>query len=113
MKDDDVIVGFITAWDIPCISENKAIHIDTIAVDPEFQKKGYGTKLIEYFISTVSKENLVTLDTKKSIPAFSLYKKLGFIETEIISMQKSPLLDRLQAEIEEYKARINELSTPK
>lgn len=113
LKDNSETVGFITAWDIPCPDSGDAIHIDTIAVAPECQRKGYGTKIIEMFIQTISKEKLVVLDTKKDKPAFALYKKLGFVETEVISMQKSPLLDRLEAEIKEQKAELKKIMAEK
>lgn len=113
LKDNSKIVGFITAWDILCPDSGDAIHIDTIAVAPECQKKGYGTIMIEKFIQTISKEKLVVLNTKKNLPAFALYKKLGFMETEMISMQKSPMLDKLKDEIEEQKAELKRLMAEK
>lgn len=53
------------------------------------------------------------LNTKKNLPAFALYKKLGFMETEMISMQKSPMLDKLKDEIEEQKAELKRLMAEK
>ena len=59
--------------------------------------------MINEFIKMISKEKLIELNTKKTIPAFNLYKKLGFIETEFVILQKSPQMDRVMAEIEENK----------
>lgn len=109
IKDGADIVGIIIAWDRPSPEPGEIIYVDTIAVAPEHQRKGYGTALINEFIRTVSGEKLLILNTKKNIPAYELYKKLGFYETEFVTMQKSPLLDKLMAEREELNAKIKKL----
>lgn len=98
VKDDGDIVGIIVAWDRLSPEPGEIIYVDTIAVAPRHQRKGYGTALINEFIRTVSGEKLLILNTKKNLPAYELYKKLGFYETEFVTMQKSPLLDKLMAE---------------
>lgn len=109
LKDDGKTVGFITAWDMLSVESENAIYIDAIAVAPECQKKGYGTIIIEEFIRAVSKEKLVVLNTEKNLPAYALYKKLGFVETEMIVMQKSPKIDKVKAELEKQKAELKEI----
>lgn len=113
LKDDSKIVGIITAWDILCPEMEDAIHIDVIAVAPECQKKGYGTTMINEFVRTISKEKMIVLNTKKTLPAYGLYKKLGFIESEVVTMQKSPVIEKLMAEIEEQKALMKKLLAEK
>lgn len=113
LKDTGKIVGIITAWDILCPEMEDAIHIDAIAVAPEYQKKGYGTTMINEFIRTISKEKMIVLNTKKNLPAYGLYKKLGFIESEVVTMQKSPMIEKLMAELEEQKALMKKLLAEK
>lgn len=113
LKDDSKIVGIITAWNILCPETEDAIHIDSIAVAPECQKKGYGTIMINEFIRTISKDKMVVLNTKKTLPAYGLYKKLGFIESDVVTMQKSPVIEKLKDEIEEQKALLKKLMAEK
>lgn len=103
LKDDNEIVGIITAWDTLSPYLGESIYVDTVAVAPKCQRNGYGTMMINEFIKMISKDKLIELNTKKKIPAFNLYKKLGFIETEFVILQKSPQMDRVMAEIEENK----------
>ena len=103
LKDDNEIVGIITAWDTLSPYLGESIYVDTVAVAPKCHRNGYGTMMINEFIKMISKDKLIELNTRKTIPAFNLYKKLGFIETEFVILQKSPQMDRVMAEIEENK----------
>ena len=113
LKDDTKIVGFITAWDILSPDLGDSIYVDTIAVAPECQKKGYGTTMINEFVRTISKDKIIVLNTKKNLPAYDLYKKLGFVETEFVTMQRSPIIEKLIAELEEQKALLKTLMAEK
>lgn len=46
----DVIVGFLTACEIPGIL-SRNIKIDTVAIAPEYQNKGYGTVMMNEFFN--------------------------------------------------------------
>jgi predicted GNAT family N-acyltransferase len=49
-----------------------------VAVLPEFQNQGIGTKLIEKFIETAKQKNLKRLRLRSRISALNFYQKLGF-----------------------------------
>lgn len=60
----DVIVGFLTACEIPGIL-SRNIKIDTVAIAPEYQNKGYGTVMMNEFFNLF--ENAVfSLETKET-----------------------------------------------
>lgn len=48
---DEQIVGYITALEIPSLVDDNTIYIDSIAVAPEFQKKGYGKEALTHFMN--------------------------------------------------------------
>ncbi|MBO7718162.1 GNAT family N-acetyltransferase, partial [Candidatus Saccharibacteria bacterium] len=47
-KEGDRIVGFATAYTLLKPDGRKAFYLDAIDVMPEYQGKGYGTKLTEF-----------------------------------------------------------------
>lgn len=60
----DVILGFLTACEIPGIL-SRNIKIDTVAGAPEYQNKGYGTAMMNEFFNLF--ENAVfSLETKRN-----------------------------------------------
>lgn len=62
--------------DCACISE--------VAIDDNFQNKGYGYKFLAFVFRKISKDyHFVVLHVKKgNIPAYRLYTKMGFVEKE-------------------------------
>lgn len=74
----DVIVGFLTACEIPGIL-SRNIKIDTVAIAPEYQNKGYGTVMMNEFFNMF--ENAVfSLETIRNSISYKLYSKVGFKE---------------------------------
>jgi ribosomal protein S18 acetylase RimI-like enzyme len=74
------IVGFITTI---ISKESNTGRIQTLAIHPNYQRKGIGTELINHALKYFKKEGLklARIDVKESnISAFELYKKLGFKE---------------------------------
>jgi predicted GNAT family N-acyltransferase len=53
-------------------------NISYVAVLPDFQKQGIGTKLMEKLIEQSRKKNLQRLKLKSRITAVNFYQKLGF-----------------------------------
>ncbi|AWP34093.1 ribosomal-protein-alanine N-acetyltransferase [Pantoea vagans] len=52
-----------------------------IAVDPDFQRRGYGRQLLQHLIDELIKRNVLTLWLEvraSNLPAISLYEQLGF-----------------------------------
>ncbi|MBE9121416.1 GNAT family N-acetyltransferase [Tychonema sp. LEGE 07199] len=54
--------------------------ISYVAVLPEFQNQGIGTKLIENLIVKAQAKNLKTLRLKSRINAIKFYQRIGFTE---------------------------------
>ncbi len=78
---DEKIIGYIGFW----ITFETA-QITNIAIDEEFQQKGYGTLLMNRCIEEVEKakcEN-ITLEVRVgNHKAIALYERLGFIKANI------------------------------
>ncbi|MBE9094052.1 GNAT family N-acetyltransferase [Tychonema sp. LEGE 07203] len=55
-------------------------NISYVAVLPEFQNQGIGTKLIENLIVKAQAKNLKTLRLKSRINAIKFYQRIGFTE---------------------------------
>lgn len=73
---DNTIVGYIGSWFL-----SDLIHITTVAVHPDYRRKGIGEKLMNYILDIGKKENYKTcvLEVRVSNErAIELYKKLGF-----------------------------------
>jgi ribosomal protein S18 acetylase RimI-like enzyme len=56
--------------------------ISYVAVLPEFQNQGIGTKLIEKLIAKAQEKNLKTLRLMSRINAIKFYQKIGFSEQD-------------------------------
>jgi len=56
--------------------------ISYVAVLPQFQNQGIGTKLIKQLIAKAQQKNLKTLRLMSRINAIKFYQKLGFSEQE-------------------------------
>jgi ribosomal protein S18 acetylase RimI-like enzyme len=54
-----------------------------VAVLPEFQNQGIGTKLLEKLIEKAKERNFKTLRLMTRLSAMGFYKKLGFLEQGI------------------------------
>ncbi len=78
---DKKIIGYIGSWFL-----GDLIHITTIAVDPEYRRKGVGKKLMDFIIDIGKNEKVkkVVLEVRVSnLIAQKLYEKLGFIIEKI------------------------------
>lgn len=80
---NEVIIGYI----IGVIKRGSEGHIISIAVDPNYRRKGYGSKLmlelIKYFKSNGVKIVRLEVNIKNSI-ARKFYERLGFTPIDII-----------------------------
>ncbi len=107
LKDGDVILGFVTALKRPSILEGECIFIDAIAVAPEHQKQGNGSLMLDMFMKLFSDKAFIELNTKKSLPAYGMYKEKGFIPNQdVVSLYYNKRASEIAREIEELKARI-------
>ena len=83
LKFDNKIIGYI-AFDI--VLEN--MDIQSIVIDKNYQRKGYGTALLNFAITYANKNNVhnIFLEVRKSnTNAINLYIKNGF---EFINVRK-------------------------
>lgn len=74
--DDGKVIGYIIATDVAGEAE-----IQRIAIDNRYRKNGYGTVLLESYISDCIRKGIscIHLEVRKSnLPAVSLYEKSGF-----------------------------------
>ena len=72
------IIGYAIFW-----FGVEEVHILNITVEPKVQKRGYGSKLLNYVLDYCSKEKYprVLLEVRtKNIPAIALYKSKGFAQ---------------------------------
>ncbi len=80
-EDQDLIIGYVGMWFLP-----GEIHITSLAVAPEYRRKGIASRLIEevYKAAQEKKVYRITLEVRASNKvARQLYKKEGFAETGI------------------------------
>jgi len=100
LAEANTIIGMITAIIIPGICDD-SIHIDVVAITPEYQNKGYGTQMLNEFIKCTGGK-LYSLITKRNCDGYKLYKKAGFDdERDIAYMNMIPgLTDELMRMIE-------------
>lgn len=63
-------------------SKNSNTHIQSLVVDPYYFRQGIGEKLIFFIFKTYNSTNFSVETGLANLPAVSLYKKFGFIETK-------------------------------
>ncbi len=62
--------------------DNKTIEIKNIATYPQYQKRGYGSKLLEFIFNRYKNiAKVIILGTGENEKTLNFYKKRGFIET--------------------------------
>lgn len=84
IKDNEKFAGYIASAEIFEQYPNHLVIVE-LFIDPEFQGKGFGTKLIDQLIKEAKKRNLdglITQTEKENIPAQCLYEKQGFQEID-------------------------------
>ena len=75
----DNIIGYIFTHKI-----DKDVQILNIAIDTAYQHKGYGERLLSYFMDQLDEDISIILEVRKSnFPAINLYLKFGFSELSI------------------------------
>jgi ribosomal-protein-alanine N-acetyltransferase len=89
----EIAVGYCTGFIMNsiCYNENR-LDIESLYVKDEYRRKGIGKKLIKFIEKEAILKNITHFHIntyKKNLPAKSLYKKLGFNETEEILLDKT------------------------
>ena len=81
-----ISIGYIKHW-----CSGTEYMIDEFCINTDEQRKGYGTIFVKQIEDLLRQKNIhvIYLITQKNVPAYSFYKKLGFIEqSETISFYK-------------------------
>ncbi len=87
IEDDDKVVGHITYSKNTLCVDNKKIDVVTlgpVGIDPNYQKRGYGSKLIEY---TLDKANDLGISYVFIIGDENYYKRFGFVDASKYNIQ--------------------------
>lgn len=86
------MMGDEVAGTVALINESdNAFELAKMAVSPDFRGKGIGDLLIEaccHYSRQIGKQNIILLSNTKLAPAINLYRKHGFMETDLD--QRSP-----------------------
>ena len=75
-KAEKRVIGYVIYWKIM-----EEVHINNIAVHPDFRRKGIARYVLREILAKVEKEGarFITLEVRPSNKAaLSLYRKLGF-----------------------------------
>lgn len=77
-EEDGVIVGFVFCT----VFGSFRATIQEIAVEPEYQCKGYGSALIEHALDCFKEMGITAVDlvANKNAPAYKMYRKMSFVE---------------------------------
>ncbi len=73
-------------WNYPCKDE-EALILHTLTVSPKHFNKGYGKKFFEFYENFAREHgySVLRIDTQaKNLRARAIYKKLGYIEADIV-----------------------------
>ena len=87
IEDDDKVVGHITYSKNTLCVDNKKIEgvtLGPVGIDPNYQKRGYGSKLIEY---TLDKANDLGISYVFVIGDENYYKRFGFVDASKYNIQ--------------------------
>lgn len=104
LAEGETIIGIITAIFVPSIGMN-SISVDTVAVSPAYQHKGYGTQMFRRFFEKTH-GSFYSLNAQRSKNGYKLYEKVGFSdETDRAYMIYMPsVTDRIRWLESELKA---------
>ena len=75
-QDDDLAAA------VELKNENNNTHIQSLVVDPYYFRQGIGEKLVGFIFKTYNTPTFSVETGLANLPARSLYKKFGFIETK-------------------------------
>ena len=85
LESDSIVMGGIFAHE-KVWWNNSEVFVEEMFVEPELQRKGYGTRLLNQVEDYIAKKELagMTLSTNRYAPAPLFYKKNGFVDCEHI-----------------------------
>lgn len=79
-KRENEVLGFILAYKCPTFGGHYYLYIDTFVVNSDAQGKGIGRTLLLKLRENMFSNRIYSMKlmTKKEIPAYNIYKHLGF-----------------------------------
>lgn len=96
ISDDDKF-----AYGLKC--DDKLVGI-MVAIQPEYQHRGLGTKMMNSFFESVSGKSATSLNTYKNSEPYKFYQQFRFKDDEIVHMEReyidvNELIKRLENEV--------------
>lgn len=95
--DGDVVVSTLCGR-IMTYMGFKELWVDDFSVDPEYQGKGIGSRMIEFVREEMKKEkdkvSYLSLNTEKGYPAVKFYEKNGFKSDEGIIFMSADVYEK-------------------
>ena len=81
LYDNDILASICAVMEI----DTETVEIKNLATYPEFQNKGYASKLLDYVCNRYKEKfRTVILGTGENETTLNFYKKRGFVETRRI-----------------------------
>lgn len=80
LEENDTIIGIVTAIIVPGIGL-ETIQIDTVAISPAYQHKGYGTQMLNKFFEK-TQGTFYSISAKRTGIGYKLYHKVGFSDAD-------------------------------
>jgi ribosomal protein S18 acetylase RimI-like enzyme len=89
---DDEVVGYANTWTNYSIwSRGKTLTVDDLYIAAPFRRNGIGEKMMEYLIEFAKQNGYRRVQLHAELTndrAHNLYRKLGFVEEEIVFFMK-------------------------
>lgn len=103
------LIGILTALQLPAFYNAYTIYVDVVAITPEYQHKGFGSMMMQSFFESVAGDAAVGLNTYRNSAPYQFYKKLHFIDDNVVRLQHFPeadmaLIDKLTRENEKLRS---------
>lgn len=77
------VVGYIVGLLIPSMSGGYNFYLDSMVIDSQYQKNGYGSEAINLLQNMIPNVEIIWLCTQPNIPAYKMYEKQGFFDTNM------------------------------
>ena len=107
IKYDGRLAGCMTAIQLPGFCSEYTIYIDTVAVHPDFQGMGLGSRMLSEFLEKIAGDTAVGLNTYRDSGPYRFYEKLKFKDTNIAHLEH-PYID-MEERISHLKEQLEEL----
>ena len=87
------IIGIIVYRIILCNSNKTRIYVSLISIHEKMRSFGYGSIILDEFISKYQKNKLLELVLLSLQSSYDFYEKLGFEKSDVKYIQKNEIID--------------------